>query len=1018
MKYIPGFCAHSVGFRVSYVLVLLVLAWEAPALHAGTPFYSAQQLAGAVVGAFSPGGIAVADLGNGHPDLVATNKSASAVDIFPGNGDGTFQPMQTLPTPTGAVPMAVAVADLGNGHPDIVVTNSNNNTVGVFLGNGDGTTFQSEHFYAVGNLPSAVAVADLGNGHPDLVVANTNSGTVSVLLGNGDGTFQAQKTYSVGGTLGTGQPGTTWSSSPTSLAVADLGNGHPDLVVASVGDKGVVYVLLGNGDGTFQPGKTYPVTPNPSAVAVADLGNGHPDIVVTDAFANTVSVLLGNGDGTFQQQSEHVYAVGNGPSAVAVADLGNGHPDLVVANTTSGTVSVLLGNGDGTFQAQQFYRVGIYPSAIAVADLGNGHPDIVTADSGTGTSSGVFGTITVLIGNGDGTFQATKSFPGDSNLVMSMTIADLGNSHPDLVTTSNASPANNFTSNPTGVSNGTVNVYLGNGDGTFQPMTVYPAGDRTVDAVVADLGNGHPDIVAVNAGAYNSETGPLLPDGSVSVFLGNGDGTFQSQTQYAMGNDSPMGVAVADLGNGHPDIVTTDWNTDNVSVFLGKGNGTFQVPMDYAVGSDPYGIAVADLGNGHPDIVTVNDAVTTPYSTVSVLLGNGNGTFQPQQVYPVGHFALSVAVADLGNGHPDIVETNGGDNTVGVLLGNGDGTFQPMRTYPVVPGTDMVQVVDVNGDGHPDLVVGSASSPSVGVLLGNGDGTFQPEQLYRAGYSTMNVGVGDLTGDGWPDLVMSEYCQLPGLPGKQNTTNVKCVQPTGAAIPGTGGTNLNVTLHLNPPPTILSTSFSLPENGVLSGTLKDSEPFGLPVNYRVLGPPAHGMLELQSSGKFTYTPATGYVGADRFQVQAANGHANASTAVNITVNPFTVVAVSPPLATLTASPASGTAPLAVTLDASGSSDPNSGGKITQYTFNFGDGTAAVTQSTPSVSHSYATAGSYTASVTVSDNQGHTAVARASVGVTAPRQNLPSGSPGGGGFDLFSLTALLGLGAYRGGRRGP
>ena len=290
---------------------------------------------------------------------------------------------------------------------------------------------------------------------------------------------------------------------------------------------------------------------------------------------------------------------------------------------------------------------------------------------------------------------------------------------------------------------GTVSVLLGNGDGTFQAQKTFDAGGHPVALAVADLnGDGIPDLTVTN-NASNS----------VSVLLGNGDGTFQPPKTYAAG-ESPVGVAVADLnGDGKPDIITAtleDPFFGNVSVLLGNGNGTFQPQRKFVVGFTPDSVAVADLnGDGKPDILTANYD-----SIVSVLLGNGDGTFQPQRTFAVGSVSVSVAVADVnGDGKPDILTANHGSNSVSVLLGNGDGTFQPQKTFSVGPGA--VAVADVNGDGIPDILTANYGSNPASVLLGNGDGTFQPQQTFAIATdaSAVSVVVADVNGDGIPDII-------------------------------------------------------------------------------------------------------------------------------------------------------------------------------------------------------------------------------------------------------------------------
>jgi hypothetical protein len=302
-------------------------------------------------------------------------------------------------------PNSVAVGDFnGDGKLDLAVADSAENGgesgVSVLLGNGDGT-FQSPAIYHAGGVPYGVAVGDFnGDGKLDLVVADS-AGSVIVLLGNGDGTFQSPVIYAAG-------------CSPYSVAVGDFnGDGKLDLAVADsdfsypCGHPGAA-VLLGNGDGTFQPAVNYGAGSWPFSLVVGDFnGDGKLDLVVANNGSNNVSVLLGNGNGTFQAAMN--YAAGQGPFGLATADLnGDGKLDLAVADSAAG-VSVLLGNGDGTFRSPVDYPAGAQPVSVAVADFnGDGKPDLVVANGFGGDN------VSVLLANGNGTFQAAVDWPAGS----------------------------------------------------------------------------------------------------------------------------------------------------------------------------------------------------------------------------------------------------------------------------------------------------------------------------------------------------------------------------------------------------------------------------------------------------------------------------------------------------------------------------------------------------------------------------------------------------------------------------
>ncbi len=393
--------------------------------------------------------------------------------------------------------------------------------------------------YDAGPEPTSVAISDLnGDGKPDLIVANycqnpgpdscTGNGQVAVLLGNGHGSFQPGVTYSTG------------AYGAVSVAVGDVnGDGIPDLVVANSCETlgpygcndqtGAVSVMLGNGDGTFQPAVNYSSGAYwPYSVAIHDLnGDGKVDLVVSNGGAvgswkGSVSVLLGNGNGTFQPAVN--YSTGGQVAAsVAIGNLrGDGVPDLVVANY-GGPVGVLLGNGDGTFQQAVTYSSN-GPSSVALGDLrGKGILDVVVA-IGYNPGKPPRSRLDVLLGNGDGTLRTAVSYPADGvglpsspavgSGVNSLVIADVnGDGIPDAVS---AEPCQSLLYYTDCVGNKDVSVLLGRGDGTLQAPLAYSSGGFLAWGIaVADVnGDGRPDLVVVNQYASQGAN-----NGSVAVLL-------------------------------------------------------------------------------------------------------------------------------------------------------------------------------------------------------------------------------------------------------------------------------------------------------------------------------------------------------------------------------------------------------------------------------------------------------------------------------------------------------------------
>ena len=327
--------------------------------------------------------------------------------------------------PSGTNTHGVAIADLnGDGKWDIVGGNAGANNVGIRLGNGDGT-FGAVTTFAVGTTPKNVAVGDLnGDGKLDIVTADQDSSTMSVLLGNGAGGFGTATAYPM-------------CSRPHDAGIGDFnGDGKPDVAVVCWGGQ-AVSIRLGNGDGTFGPKVDYPVGAFPLSVTIADFDrDGKLDLAVANNGGASVSILRGVGDGTFVLAAN--LAVAPGPHSIRSADLnGDGKIDLVTADQASDQVSVLLGNGNGTFNPSLSYLTGKSPRGVAVGDVnGDGKLDLVTANTGSNyptCCSPGGNTVTVLLGNGDGTFGIGTPYTAGTT-PFNVALADLdGDNDLDLV---------------------------------------------------------------------------------------------------------------------------------------------------------------------------------------------------------------------------------------------------------------------------------------------------------------------------------------------------------------------------------------------------------------------------------------------------------------------------------------------------------------------------------------------------------------------------------------------------------
>jgi hypothetical protein len=644
-----------------------------------------------------PAAVAVADFTrSGHQDLAVTDDLGQTLTILLGNGDGTFRNAGTLP---GGGEPALATGDFtGDGIPDIV--QGTRSGVRLLLGNGDGT-FRNAGDISLPIGPntdrSSIAVGDFNSdGKQDLVVASNREGLpapVFELRGNGDGTFQSPVNLGF---------------SSTFVVAGDINNhGTPDLI--DLNSSGQAELRVGNGDGTFQA--PVPFGPGLPLIVTDVNGDGIPDLVF--ATSTGISERLGNGDGTFQDPiTVNLPADAPVQAVLGVGDFTNdGQLDVVIRNRPffgqSHALSVLLNNGGGSFVTAPAFATGANQLAIAAgAFTSSGLPDLVTVGSD--------GLAHVLLNNGDGTFRSgpTLSAPGVGTAVVAGDFN--GDGQADIAVFSRSITD----------THSRVDVFLGNGDGTFQPARVFDLGDGSANEgkiVAGHFGNdGHLDLAVLFRTSRQS---------FVDVLRGNGDGTFQATQPHPVDGD-PTGLAAADFnGDGKLDLVVSNLgdafgNGSQVSVLLGNGDGTFQDPTIIPIPGGPISVAVGDFeGNGIPDIVTANLNNSFSPGSVSVLLGHGDGTFAAPVSYQVGVSPTAIIVGSFqGDGIRDIVVANAASNSVSVLRGNGDGTFQNAVDYVVGVVPSSLVATNFRGDGALGLAVANEHSNDVSVLLNRADG--------------------------------------------------------------------------------------------------------------------------------------------------------------------------------------------------------------------------------------------------------------------------------------------------------
>jgi len=443
---------------------------------------------------------------------------------------------------------------------------------------------------------------------------------------------------------------------PIAVAVGDFnGDGVPDLAVATYGnpdlmDAGGVSILMGGGDGTFQSAINIAAGKNPEAIAVGDFnGDSRLDLVLANTGSDTVTVLLGNGDGSFQVPVD--YETGTRPTivAVAAADL-NGDlkldlvvasvPDLSIPHNGFGGASVFLGNGDGTFQAHVDYITGqnrdtaVDPRAVVITDLsGDRKADLVLGGLFNGDATA--GPVGVLNGNGDGTFRPPIVGHADGAPGLALAFGDFnGDGRIDLLV--------RFVHAGNGTASG-VALLLGNGDGTFSrgsTLNTEVAGCHAGTPFSSDFdGDGKLDLEVVAGGGPHDGVCLFVGAGTVLIFHGIGDGTFDSPATFITTNAWDLG-AVADLnGDKSPDLVTVNGiignSDDTVSVFLNTTGADFSIsasslnPSTIIRGQSASStISLAHL-NAFDDAVRLSCSVQPAQSAPTCSLNRNSVKFDP-----------------------------------------------------------------------------------------------------------------------------------------------------------------------------------------------------------------------------------------------------------------------------------------------------------------------------------------------------------------------------------------------------
>ena len=773
-------------------------------------------------------------------DIAAADLINSGVMIFLRNSTQNLIQRNMISIENEYPPQCIATGDFNkDGETDIVVGISFYDVITVFLLKYQ-AVFANKKTYdqGSGKHPNSITAGDFNNDQQmDLVIANSGGDNIEILMDYQNGEFRNQINYPTGE-----------NSHPRYIVTGHFDrNNQLDIALVNYGENNLM-IILNPANKNFNKSFQYSTgaESSPNSLAVDDVNNdGWSDVIVTNSKTDNLGIFLGFDYTTLVMNQPIGFDRGLAPQDITVADFNEDSIwDLAIACEGIGNVTILLGNSDGTFMNKSSYNVGVEFNRIKIV-IGYFNND---SQLDLAAFSFGFRSLVILLGAGDGTFPQRLEYdigfytpvfivPADFNhdgkqdFVAAYKMADnigvfFGNENGRLSEQVLYSvPAlsgpiwiavgdlNNDNISDLVVANtdgGTIGLYFGVFNGTFNNLTIYSTGEKSAPSSIAigdfDKDNS-PDIAVLNIGTK-----------TIAIFYGYGNGTFPSPIFYQMkrnsllttmivedlNNDTILDIAVTNFVDGYAHIVVfyglgkrrflpakmysteypaeATWMTvkdlnkdgkmdfiisiskkDKVIIMITDKSEPLGplVTLSTGTGSKPSAIAISHLNNDNQlDIVVVNSGK----NEIVILLGDGNGYFVQGKIYSTGVDTLpnSIVIEDMdGDQQNDLILTNSNKGEIAILFSYGNGTFAPLRTYETGYGSEpsSVSVADLNKDNLMDIVVANAAINTVVIFYGAGNKKFNKGETYsfKYDYRPKSIVIADMNNDTWLDIGVANF---------------------------------------------------------------------------------------------------------------------------------------------------------------------------------------------------------------------------------------------------------------------